>query len=700
MSDVIDFEVRGAIGVITINNPPANALSFAVDKGLHEAVQRCTADDAIKAMVITGGGKMFVAGADISEFGKPRPDDVPELNDVIEGIEASDKPVVAALNGLALGGGLELAMSCHYRLAAPTIQVGQPEVKLGFIPGAGGTQRLPRLAGVEAALDMIVGGDPIKAQKALELGIVDELVEGDVVARAVEFAEEVAAKGGAPRRTGEQTDKISGVDKSVFDAYRRKIAPKSRGLAAPYECIRMVEVAATLPFAQGLEEERKAFVTLRDSDQAAAMRYMFFAEREVAKVPDVPRDVQPMKIASAAVVGSGTMGGGIAMCFANAGVPVTVTDISQEALDAGLAKVKANYEGSVSRGRLTQAQMDERLGLISGSVGYDGAKEADIVIEAVFEDMDLKKKIFADLDAVMKPEAILASNTSTLDINELAAVTKRPDKVVGTHFFSPANVMKLLENVRTETASKETIATVMQLSKVLGKVGVLVGVGDGFVGNRLLGFASRIAEFMVEEGALPWQVDKVLYDFGFPMGPFAVSDMAGVDIRYLSRQGQLKLYPGRRNPVLTDKLYEMGRLGQKTGKGWYLYKDGSRKGEPDPEIEKLIAETSKELGIDRRPFSDEEILANYLCALSNTGAHVLDEGLAIRASDIDVIWLYGYGFPRQHGGPMFHADLVGLDKVLAKTEAMFQLYGDWMKPAGLLKTFAAEGKKFKDYKAG
>jgi 3-hydroxyacyl-CoA dehydrogenase len=699
MSDVIELSMDGAIGVVTINNPPANALSYAVVKGLDDTIRTCMENDACEAVVLTGAGKMFVAGADIREFNIPRPDDVPELHDMIKGIEDSPKPVVAAVNGLALGGGLELAMGCHYRLIASTAQVGQPEINLGFIPGAGGTQRLPRLAGVENALEMIVGGAPIKAATAVEFGIADELVEGDIVARALEYAAN-EAKDGGPRPTGTRTEKLSGFDPGIFDKWREKVAPKSRGMDAPFECINTVEAATTMNLLDGLENERVTFVRLRDGNKAKAMRYMFFAEREVAKIPDVPKDTEVLPIQKAAVIGSGTMGGGIAMNFANAGIPVSLVDVSEDALAAGLDKVEQNYAGSVSRGRITQDAMDACMGMISGTTDYADVADADIVIEAVFEDMDLKKKIFAELDSACKPETILASNTSSLDINEIGAATGRPDKVCGAHFFSPANVMKLMENVRTDAASKETVATLMNLSKVLKKTGVLVGVGDGFVGNRMLHVAARIAEFMVEEGALPWQIDKVIYDFGFPMGPFQMNDLAGIDVRYLIREEQKKKTGDRRQSVILDRVYETGRYGQKTGGGWYTYADGDRKGAPEPMIEELILKTSEELGFTRRTYTDEEILERYLYSIINTGAQVLEEGLAIRASDIDVIWHYGYGFPRYQGGPMFYADLVGLDNIYDKVLALHEDYGDWVKPSGLLKSLAEEGKGFADYRAG
>jgi 3-hydroxyacyl-CoA dehydrogenase len=699
MSDVIEFEQRGAIAVLTINNPPANALSFAVCKALGELIPRCMADDAITGIVLTGAGRMFMAGADIREFNQTRPDDVPDFHEVLGEMEAAPKPIVAAINGIAFGGGLELTMGCHYRLIAPGASVGQPEIKLGFIPGAGGTQRLPRLAGVEAALDMIVGGDPISAERAVELGIADELVEGDLVARAAEFAAMRAASGEAPPATGQRDEKITGIDASVFADYREKIAGRSRGLDAPEAAIKCIEAATTMALEDGLALERDTFVVLRDSDSAKAMRYMFFAEREVAKIPDIPRDTEAADIKSAAIIGSGTMGGGIAMNFANAGIPVTVVDISDAALAAGMEKVRANYASAVGRGRLDQAAMDGRMGLISTATDYGAIKDSDIVIEAVFEDMDLKKKIFAELDKVCKASAILASNTSTLDINEIGAATERPDKVCGTHFFSPANVMKLLENVRPDAASKETIASVMKLSKTLGKVGVLVGVCNGFVGNRILGVAARITDFMVEEGAMPWQVDDAVYRFGFAMGPFAVNDLAGIDVRYLTRGEQKKLWPDRRHPVLPERVYAMGRYGQKTNAGWYDYEPGARKGTPSALIEEIIIKTSAELGYERRAFTDQEIVDGYVLSMANAGAQILEEGLALRASDIDVIWHYGYGFPRYRGGPMFYADLVGLDNVYDAISRLYDSYGDWVKPSELLMSLAKDGKSFADYTA-
>ena len=697
MSNIIKFEMRNNVGVITINNPPANALNFEVKKYISENFDFCMSNSECKGLVITSEGRMFIAGADISEFGVETPQGIPELEDVIRKIELAPKPVIAALNGMALGGGMELAMGCHYRLADPSVTVGQPEVNLGFIPGGGGTQRLPRLVGPELALEMIVTGKPINATKAFEAGAIDGIVDEDLVESAIQLALSKAKKPDELRRTGDLHEKIKDVDPKVFDNWRQKISSKSRNMRSPFECINTVEAATKIGFEAGLAYEREVFIELRDSDEGKSMRHMFFAERGVAKIPDIPKETKTQNINKAAIIGSGTMGGGIAMNFANVGIPAVVVDINEDALKIGLDRVKNNYLSSVAKGRMSQEKMDQTMNLISGATNYSEISDCDIVIEAVFENMDLKKKIFKELDQVCKPETILASNTSTLDINEIANSTNRPDKVCGTHFFSPANIMKLLENVRTEKSSKETIATVMGLAKKIQKTGVLVGVGDGFVGNRMLHISARIAEFMVEEGALPWQIDKVIYDFGFPMGPFSMNDLAGVDVRYLIRQEQKKLYGERRQSIIIDNVYNTGRYGQKTNAGWYDYEVGSRKGNPSPLIEDLIIQTSAQLGIKRRTFSDQEILETYIYSMINTGAKVLEEKLAIRASDIDVIWHYGYGFPRYRGGPMFYADLIGLPKVYDGICKLNEKYGDWVRPTELIEQLVREGKGFKDF---
>ena len=683
MSDAVTLERDGTVGVITVRNPPVNALSQAVRQGLKDCVEAAAADDAIEAMVILGDGRPFIAGADIREFGKPMAE--PGLLEVLDMIEGSAKPVVAAIHGTALGGGLEVALSCHYRVAVESGQVGLPEVKLGLLPGAGGTQRLPRVVGPQMALEMIVSGNPIRARKAVEVGVVDAIVD-ELQAGAVAFAAAKAKAGGPHPVISADDSKVKGTDPKLFEDFRKSIEKRARGFFAPWRCIDCIEAACTLPFAEGMKRERELFEQCMNSPQRKGQIHAFFAEREVAKIPDVPKDTPVQPIASAGVIGAGTMGGGIAMNFANAGIPVTILDASQEALERGLSIIEKNYAGSVKRGGMTQAQADKALGLIGRSQSMDDLGKADVVIEAVFEEMELKKKVFADLDRVAKPGAILATNTSTLDIDEIASATKRPEAVIGTHFFSPANVMRLLEVVRGAKSSKETIATAMDLGKKLRKVSVLVGNCDGFVGNRMLNPYTREAAFLVEEGATPSQVDKAIYEFGFAMGPFAMGDLAGLDVGYRVRKArEAKRDKAMRYSPVADRIVEMGRHGQKTGAGYYKYEEGSRTPVPDPEIEQLIRDTAKELGIEQRQVSDEEIVERLVYALVNEGARCLEEGMALRASDIDVIYCNGYGFPVYRGGPMFYAQEVGLDKVLARIQEFQAAHGDltW-KPADLL----------------
>ncbi len=697
MTEVVHYERRGAIGVITLDKPPVNALGAVLRQGIHKHLQEALADDDVKAVVLIGSGRCFSGGADISEFGKPPTP--PHLREIIDLAEQAPKPVIAAIHGTAAGGGLELPLGCHYRVGTASAQIGQPEVKLGIIPGAGGTQRLPRLIGVEAALEIIVGGDFISGDQAHALGIFDAIIEGDLTEGAVGFAERLVAEGKGRRVTRELTDKIGRPQDfaDVFAGMRKRIARRTRGMIAPEACIVAVEAALTMPFDEGMAKERELFVECHDSDQSKSQRHVFFAERQVAKVPDVPADTPLQPIDTAAVIGAGTMGGGIAMNFANAGIPVHVLEVSQEALDKGLGVVEKNYAASLSKGRISQAGMDAAMGLITGTTDYDDVKDADVVVEAVFEDMDLKKEVFASLDKVCKPDAILATNTSSLDVNEIASATERPEKVIGTHFFSPANVMRLLENVRGAQTSKETIATVMRLSRTIGKVGVLVGVCDGFVGNRMLHAYMNQANFLLEEGALPQQVDKVIFDFGFPMGPFTMGDMAGLDVGWRVRQERAKRRPSneRMSPI-ADRICEKGRFGQKTGAGWYTYEDGSRTPLPDPEIEELIIAVSKELGIERRPIDDQEILERCLYPLINEGAKILEEGIALRPADIDIVWIYGYGFPVYRVGPMFHADLVGTKTIYDAMSRLYDTHGEMLKPAPLLEKLAKEGKGFHD----
>ena len=700
MSDLVTVTNRDGVAIITLQSPPVNGLGFAVRSGLQAALEAATADGAVDALVVTGAGKMFSGGADIREFGHSPPPGTPHLPMVIDAIEASEKPVVAAIHGFALGGGLELALGCHVRLAAAGTRVALPEVTLGIVPGAGGTQRLPRLIGVPAALEVVVGGSMVPAARARTLGILDDVIEGDVVDAAVTHARRMVDKRMSIRRASGTDDRVVETrgKPEVFEAFKKKMARRARGFEAPYACVECIEAAANLPYAEGTAKEREIFVELLASDQSKAQRHAFFAERQVAKIADVPKDTPLRPVKTAAVIGCGTMGGGIAMNFANAGIPVTVFEVSQEALDKGLGVIEKNYAATVSKGRLSQENMDTRLGLISSTVSYNDLSDADVVIEAVFEDMALKREVFGQLDAACKPEAILATNTSTLDVDEIASATSRPDKVIGTHFFSPANVMKLMENVRGAQSSDETIATTMKLSKTIGKIGVLVGICDGFVGNRMLYAYRRQADFLLEEGALPDQIDRVIYDFGMPMGPYAMGDLAGLDVGWRIRQRQAATRPAHlRYSTVADRVCELGRFGQKTSAGWFRYDPGSRTPIPDPVVNELVLQVSADNGFIRRDVSDQEILERCMYPLINEGAKILEEGLAQRASDIDVIWMYGYGFPRYRGGPMFWADLVGLDTIYHMMRRLHDEHGDyWLEPAPLLKQLAEQGRGFGD----
>jgi len=692
MSAQVSYAKEGAAAVLTIENPPVNALNVAIVTGLRDRLKEALDDASVKAIVVTGAGRAFIAGADISEFGKPRPKDAPTLDQVVELLEASPKPLVAAVNGIALGGGLEVALGCHYRVAAAGARVGLPEVTLGIIPGAAGTQRTPRLTGAAKALDLIVNSKQIGAAEAKKLGLVDEIAEGDVVKAAIAFAQ-----GKQPRRVSEIQDKIA-ADRGhpeIFADYRRDMAKKFRGFEAPFAAVDAVEAAVNKPFEDGRKYERQLFERLVASQQAAAQRHVFFGEREVAKIPDVPKDTPIRKIERAGIVGCGLMGGGIAINFANGGIPVTVVETQQAALDKGLANIRKIFDGNVSAGRLTREAADQRVALIKGTTDYADLKDADLVVEAVFEDMAVKKQVFETLDRVCKPDAILATNTSTLDVDAIAAATRRPQQVIGMHFFSPANIMKLLENVRGKATSKETIATVMELSKKLGKTAVLVGVCDGFVGNRMLYAYRRQAEALLEEGALPQQIDKAIFDFGLPMGPFAMQDLAGLDIGLAIRRRLRETLPALlKLSYIPDRVAEQGRYGQKTGAGWYRYEPGSRTPIPDPAIDKLVVDYSKEQGIARRAIDDTEIVERCMFALVNEGAKILEEGIAARPVDIDIIWIYGYGFPRYRGGPMFWADQVGVKKVYDTIKRLYDKHGGWLEPAPLLERLARDGKGF------
>lgn len=700
MSELVQLTKDNGIAVIIINNPPVNALSPGVPEGISEAIQQVEKDHTVKAAVLIGGGRTFVAGADIQEFGKITSGKAQrglEFPALLLRIENCRTPVVMAIHGTALGGGLELAMAGHYRVAAPSAQVGQPEVKLGIIPGAAGTQRLPRLVGVAKAIEMCAEGNPISAQEALRLGIVDRLIESDLLAGAVAFAREIAGKP-APK-TRERNDKLGAPaqNASIFAAARETARKKQRNLNAPLAAIDAVEAATMLSFEEGCGVERKLFTECLFSDQSKALIHVFFGEREVAKIPDVPKGTPIIPVNSVAVVGAGTMGSGIAMVFANAGFPVLLKEVDQGGLDRGLASIQKNYANSVKRGRFTQQYVGERLKLIRPTLGYEGFSSVDMVVEAVFEGMALKKQVFGELDRVCKPGAILASNTSTLNIDEIAAATSRPEFVIGTHFFSPANVMRLLELVRGKATSKEVIATCMQLSKKLGKVGVLVGNCRGFVGNRMFHPYRREAQFLVEEGASVEAVDNALCEFGMAMGPLATGDLAGLDVGWRIRKEYRHLQkPGVRQPLAEDRLCELGRYGQKTGAGWYKY-DENRRAIPDPEVADLVRKWAAEAGVPQRKISNEEIIDRCICALANEGARILEEGYALRAVDIDIIYLNGYGFPAYRGGPMWYAGTVGLKKVYDRICEFHKQHGEIWEPAPLLKQLAGQGKTFDEF---
>ncbi len=697
MSDIVTYAVQGHLGVITLNNPPVNALS--VSKGvlqrILDAIKEGEHDTAVKAFLIIGSGRAFCGGADISEFGKPAPVGLSTLPNLVTYMDTVTKPMIAGIHGFALGGGLELALACHFRAALPGTQLGLPEVKLGILPGAHGTQRLPRVLGAARALEMMTSGDPIAAEKALELGLIDELLKGEMPAAAVQFANRVVREGREIKRTNAGQAAVDGPVDEFFRTARAKLEKTYRGYPAPLVICDCVEAAVRLPFAKGVQLEREGFEKLRPGTVSRALRHLFFAEREVAKIPDVPEGTPVRAIRTAAVIGAGTMGGGIAMNFANAGIPVKMLEMSQAALDKGLGIIAKNYAATVAKGRLKQEDMDKRMSLLQGALDYEAIKDADIVIEAVFEDMAVKKQVFERLDAVMKPGAILATNTSTLDIDEIAAATQRPEDVIGLHFFSPANVMKLLEVVRAAKTGKDVLATSMKLARTIRKVGVVAGVCDGFIGNRMLHSYFREAGFLLEEGALPQQVDKVIEDFGFAMGPFRVSDLAGLDVGWYIRKRQAATRPAHlRYSKIADQICEMGRFGQKTNAGWYRYEPGSRTPIPDPQIEALIEKASAEAGIARRAISDQEILERCMYALVNTGAKILEEGIALRASDIDIVYVYGYGFPRFRGGPMFYADTVGLDQVFESVQRFHAQHGEFWTPSSLLERLAKEGGAF------
>ena len=688
INPVTDLSMDGDVAVITLNSPPVNALSANVREGLFEGFKAATADPAAKAIVLICEGRTFIAGADITEFGGASRG--PSLFDVQEMMENAPKPVIAAIHGTALGGGLEVALVAHYRVAVPSARLGLPEVNLGLLPGAGGTQRLPRVAGPEKALEMMTSGRHAPAKEALEMGLVDELAEeGKLREAAVAFARRCVAENKPLVRVRDNNAKVEAArgKPEIFEAFRKANARKFRGFLAPEYNIRCIEAAVNLPFDEGLAVERKLFGELVTGSQSAAQRYSFFAERQAQKIPDVPDDTPLIPVKSVGIIGAGTMGGGIAMNFANVGIAVTIVEVQKEALERGLKVIRGNYERTASRGGITAAQVEERMALITGSLDMNDLAPVDLVIEAVFERMDVKKDIFTKLDAICKPGAILATNTSGLNIDEIASVTKRPEAVIGLHFFSPANVMKLLEIVRADHTSKSVIATSMKLAKQIGKIAALVGVCPGFVGNRILAQRQREAQKLVMEGAMPWDVDRVLYDFGFPMGPFAMSDLAGLDIGWVKERSK--------GESIRDVLCEMDRRGQKTGAGYYDY-DENRNANPSPVTEKIINDFIVKTGSNPRTVSDEEILERCIYPMINEGVKILEEGKAIRSSDIDVVWQNGYGWPVYRGGPMWYGDQIGPAKVLEKMKEFQAKMGDDFKPSALLEKLVAEGKKFSD----
>ena len=682
INEVSSLENHSNIAVLTLNSPPVNALSANVREGLHEGVKSAIEDSAVDAIVIICEGRTFIAGADITEFGQAPKG--PSLYDVQDMIENSTKPVVAAIHGTALGGGLEVALTCHYRIAVPSAKCGLPEVNLGLLPGAGGTQRLPRIVGAAKALVMMTSGEHVPAEQCLSMGLVDEMAdEGKLLEGALSFAGTIVSEKRPLVKVRDAEDKIA-ADKgndALFADFRKSIARKTRGFLAPEYNIQCIEAAVNKPFDEGIKVEQELFMKLMTGSQSAAQRYMFFAQRQVTKIPDIEADTEVKDINSVGVIGAGTMGGGISMNFANVGIPVTIIEQSQERLDKGIGIIRKNYENSAAKGRITQAQVEERMNLIEGKTSIEALDSQDMIIEAVFENMDLKKDIFKQLDGICKQGAILASNTSALDVNVIAAETNRPEDVIGLHFFSPANVMRLLEIVRGEKTSKSVVATSLAVAKKIQKIAAVVGVCPGFVGNRILAQRQREANKLILEGALPWDIDDALFDFGFPMGPFAMSDLAGLDIGWNKDTSN--------GESLRDVLCEAGRLGQKSGKGFYIY-DENRNKSPDPEVEALIRKFGEERQIRMRDISKEEILERCLYPMINEGFKILEEGMAIRASDIDIVWTNGYGWPVYEGGPMFYGNTIGFDKVLFWLKKAELELGPEFKPSAYLEKVVTE----------
>lgn len=695
-----EYKVHGDVAVITMNNPPVNGLGMATRQGIAAGIEQANADPAVKAIVITGAGKAFSGGADIKEFGTPKAIAEPNLLSVISLVENSTKPVVAAVHSVAMGGGLELALGCHYRIAAPGTNIALPEVKLGLIPGAGGTMRLPRALGVEPALNMIVSGEAVKSEMLAQVPgqkLFDKMASSaeSLAEEALAFARSVADARPLPRVRDLPARHPMG--DAYFQFARNMVKGMAKNLPAPVKCVDAVEAATKKKFDDGMAYEREIFTNLMFTPESRALRHLFMAERAASKIPDVPEDTPQRKIEKVAVIGAGTMGGGISMNFLNAGIPVTILEMKQEALDRGIATIRKNYEGQVKKGKLKQDKYEQRMALLKTTLDYNDLKDADLVIEAVFEEMGVKQKVFEKLDEVMKPGAILASNTSTLDVNKIAAFTKRPQDVVGLHFFSPANVMKLLEVVRGAKTAKDVMATVMTLAKKIKKTAVVSGVCDGFIGNRMIEQYSRQAGFLLDEGATPQQVDKAIEKFGFAMGPFRMGDLAGNDIGWAIRKRRATERADMKYSKTADKLCELGRFGQKTGAGWYDYQEGKRDAIPSKLVEDMIAEHRKSLGIEPRKISDEEIVQRLVFALVNEAAHILEDGIAARASDIDMVYITGYGFPFYRGGPMLYADQIGLFNVVQAMKRFQKNPNDdakFWEPAPLLARLAAEGKTF------
>jgi 3-hydroxyacyl-CoA dehydrogenase len=695
---LVRFEKDGDIGVVIVDNPPVNALSPGVPQGIVDALDKGNADPAVRAMVLIGAGRSFIAGADIRQFGKSgAPPPTRRHYDVMD---QSPKPVVAAIHGYALGGGLETALACHYRVAVPSAKIGLPEVLIGILPGAGGTQRLPRLIGPKAALEMITSGRHVPAEEAAKLGIVDELApEGKLKETALAFARKIADTRPLPVIRN-RDEKLAAGTPELFDGMRKSIARRARNQRAPYACIEAVEAACKLPFDEGAALERKLFDVQVNSEEAKALRYAFFAEREVAKIPFIPADTKLRPTDNPAVVGAGTMGGGIAMSFADNGYDVKITDATPEALERGMARIKGNYETSVKRGSLAQDEYERRFARIHPVASIDDLADCDVVIEAVFEQIDVKQDVWKKLDAVMPQGALLYSNTSGIDIDIMANATKRPQDVAGTHFFAPANVMKLFEVVKGSKSAPDVLASAMALGRKIGKVSGLAGNGDGFLANRSRAPFSMEMSILVEEGALPEQIDKVMVDYGYPVGPFVVSDISGLDIGYDTRKRRAEMYPNYRKSPISDRIVEAGRLGLKTNAGWYRYEPGDRTPHPDPEVHRIIKETAAEFGFPQRgDFTDEEILKRLLFASVNEACKILEEGAALRASDVDVMWLHGFGFPRYRGGLMYWADTIGVREVYNQIASWHQRFGDRWRPSDYLRQLAEAGTPLKEAKA-